>query len=616
VKPGAVLALDRAGQAPERYRKAPAEYFLTCTNPDSLRGMVLFCARTGRSWILPSAKSYLLGLMDRFRTLSEHREALKLGPGSTDLQDFADAGLLTCESELRAALAQGGDAEGAGPEGPIGTAVFVTRDRAASLERAVKSAVANARRHDRALEIVVIDDSPGDDAQAANRAALAGVTGAAVIRYAGPDERRRYAERLAAMRSMDPAMAVFALLGDPRCPVTTGAARNSALLDQVGQRFVLADDDVQWQTTLPARPDAPLAICEETEPTRAWFHASHDELLASLRLGHEDVMGAHERLLGHSLPALLQTWLPAVDTTALGDHLERRLRHRTARVRVTAAGAAGDSGLDDPDYVAFDPESNQRLCRDEAFFQQVWQSRQIVRVAPQLTLTVPLHLRGFNLGLDGVRLLPPFSPVQRHSERLFAHVLLRCFGEALQGHLDFCLLHQPPEPRAQDVDAWRRSKERLRFPDLLASVLGPVSPVKHAADPERELADVGTQLVALAGQKPRAFSTDVRRAVWRHHHERGWALDRWYHDAPLLIQKRLEEAQRLSQRSLHLPDYWVPRDLQTPGGDSQGGAAQLAQELLHRMGRLLLLWPGLWQAAGKLRDQGVRLAPPLANAGR
>jgi hypothetical protein len=612
VKAEAALAMDRAGEASERYRKGPAEYFVASMNPPDLQAVVLFCARTGRSWLLPSAKSDLLSRLDRFRTLPEHREALRLAPGSTDLQDFADAGLLTRESELREALAAGGRAEPSeerdpGAAGPIGTVVFVTRDRAASLERAVVSAVANARRHDRVLEVVVIDDSRGAEAQAANRSALARVTGAAAIRYAGIEERQAYAERVGAMCSEDTKLATFALLGHPKF-VTTGAARNCALLDQVGSRFVLADDDVHWQTTERAQPDAPLAVCEETDPTRVWFHASHDELLADLRLGHEDVMGAHERLLGHTLAGLLQSWRSTVDITELGDLLEARLRRQPARVRVTTAGGAGDSGLDDPDYLDFDAESSLRLCRDEDFFQQVWRSRQMVRVAPRPTLTVPRHLLGFNIGLDGAQLLPPFPPVQRNPERIFGHLLLRCFGEALQGHLDFGLLHQPPEPRVQDVEAWRASKGQLTFSRLLESAVG-AAQVRFAATPARELREVGVKLFELAKEEPPDFAAEIRRAVWKDHQGRGFGVQRRYHEMPPLLQRRMAEAQGLSQRSLHLPGYWIPRDL--PPGDGSQSAGQRAQHLFHWMGSLLIFWEPLWRAAQKLREQGVRLAQPL-----
>jgi hypothetical protein len=114
----------------------------------------------------------------------------------------------------------------------------VTRDRVTSLVPCLESYWDNCRRHGRAVQFVVTDDAPGTEVQDQTRAALRLFENRAraQIRYAGWRERSRFAEALARESAVSVEIFRFALFGDDRCTVSTGANRNSLLLDTVGRR--------------------------------------------------------------------------------------------------------------------------------------------------------------------------------------------------------------------------------------------------------------------------------------------------------------------------------------------------------------------------------------------
>ena len=144
------------------------------------------------------------------------------------------------------------------PTDRIAIVGIVTRNRVASLVACLESYLDNCRRHDRSPEYVVIDDSPGAEAQDQTRAALQLVEHRvrAQIRYAGWREKSRFADALAHESAVPLEIIRFALFGDDRCALSTGANRNGLLLDTVDTLVLSVDDDTLCRS-LP--PDAECA---------------------------------------------------------------------------------------------------------------------------------------------------------------------------------------------------------------------------------------------------------------------------------------------------------------------------------------------------------------------
>ncbi len=184
---------------------------------------------------------------------------------------------------------------------------IVTHNRVTSLVACLESYLANCRRHARSPEVVVMDDSVADDA-------TAGSTGPQVlavlralpreneaIRYAGPNEKRRFAEALARESSVSRDIIDFALFGDRRGGLFIGANRNALLLDTVDARLFGADDDTLGRAATAPECQEPIVFSSEYEPREFWFFRDRCSALEAVPPMDADFLAPHEQFLGKTL---------------------------------------------------------------------------------------------------------------------------------------------------------------------------------------------------------------------------------------------------------------------------------------------------------------------------
>jgi hypothetical protein len=124
----------------------------------------------------------------------------------------------------------------------------VTRDRLTSLVACLESYRGNCQRHARSPEFVVADDSSSAEAADRTRAVLRRLADRfnARVRYADRQDKRRFAAALAAESGVPREVINFALFGDERCALSTGANRNSLLLDAADTLVLAVDDDTLY----------------------------------------------------------------------------------------------------------------------------------------------------------------------------------------------------------------------------------------------------------------------------------------------------------------------------------------------------------------------------------
>ena len=216
-----------------------------------------------------------------------------------------------------------------------------------SLIACLESYSENSRRHGRSPEFVVTDDSPGAEIQNQTRATLQSLEKQlrAQIRYAGRRERSGFAEALARESAVPLEIIRFALFGDDRCALSTGANRNSLLLDTVDAMVLSVDDDSRCRIAAPDDAEQTLAFFSGYDPTEFWFFADHASALESVSFIDVDVLRCHESLLGN----------------AVADEVEPA---GSGRVAITLHGLLGDSGMSSPRYYAgLTGPSRERLSR-------------------------------------------------------------------------------------------------------------------------------------------------------------------------------------------------------------------------------------------------------------
>lgn len=511
---------------------------------------------------------------------------------------FAEDGWLISSSELARQCA---DARADAEPAPMTTVGFTTRNRPAELERAIRSYAENFRAFDREAGVTLIDDAETDEPTRELAAKLSAEL-EIPIRTAGRRDRAIWAEELAKESGVDPEVAHFALLGDERCALTTGSARNSLLLDSVGEAYLLADDDGLCRSARCPEAEEGWALSSLGDPTQFWFYESREKLHERVAFQEADLLGLHERLLGRDLGAMFAAD-PEPETHFVTAAFDHRLRRRAVRVRASMAGTVGDSGLGGSAYLFADKRSCKRMTVNEEFYRAVVESRQVLRSTTRLTATDSTLCMAGNLGIDHTDLLPPFSPVQRNSDGLFGRLLKYCFPRSAMGYLPEAALHDPVETRTQSMEDYFESLKRIRFPEYLARLFERWNERSTEEQSEESLSSLGSYLVDC-GRGPgeeldgvilsRILDAEGPR-LQRDRSKEVREMPGYYAELRLRHVETLREA-------ITSPEYLTPRDL---GGDDPRG---LARELVAKTGRLIQAWPELRAAAVRLRDKDRRLA--------
>jgi hypothetical protein len=153
--------------------------------------------------------------------------------------------------------------------------------------------------HGRSTEFVVVDDSDARTAEELTRRIVAELGGSAgqVIRYASRHDRLDYAEELAERAGVPPELVRHGLVGE------AGAARNSALLDTLGTRYLQVDDDTTAAVFRPPALEMGVRLTSEGDANEHWYFPSLAEAMAAADTVRADPLALHEAVLGRSVGA-------------------------------------------------------------------------------------------------------------------------------------------------------------------------------------------------------------------------------------------------------------------------------------------------------------------------
>ena len=286
--------------------------------------------------------------------------------------------------------------------------------------------------------------------------------------------------------------------------------------------------------------------------------------------------------------------------------MRERLWLHGGRVLATSAGVVGDSGMGSTAYLALPPDSQARLIRSEQDYTAAVINRQILRAPRRTTITRGTFCAGASLGLDNRVLLPPFIPIQRNSDGLFARTLLRCFRDAYKGYLPWAVLHDPLPPRTQSLEGALADATRIRLTHILRSLIVPAL-FTQSGDPARDLRRLGDELVEIASQQPSDFHHTVKALVVRSSALYLDGIERAAKAAPgpeFYTRRQKAHWQQLS-KAMTTDEYFIPRDLT---GGAPDEARQAAQRVVLQFGQVLRAWPAIIDVAKKLRSRGLRLS--------
>lgn len=331
-----------------------------------------------------------------FAALDDHARQLcrdlNLGPDQVPsvrcrLAGLAEAGLLVSHADLVDLCRRQSGPLTSPPR--IAAVGVPTRNRTDSLRRCLSSFVENGRQHGRANDFIVVDDSESSDVRRTNWRLLQEIRDRSpgALFYAGPEERARYADALIRQAGLPIDVVRFALLNPAGCPVTTGASRNALLLHTAGDVLLQVDDDTACQLATAPETRAGLVLSSQYDPTGFWFGAEGESVLPDEAMVDRDFLALHEQLLGKSLGDCVGDADAGLDLGSTNASFFRKLQTGDARVLVTAAGVAGDSGMGSSVYfLMLDGDSRARLLRSEGHYRSALAGHLVKRSVTRLTV--------------------------------------------------------------------------------------------------------------------------------------------------------------------------------------------------------------------------------------
>jgi hypothetical protein len=404
----------------------------------------------------------------------------------------------------------------------------------------------------------------------------------------------------------------FALFGAEGLSRLTGANRNASLLHTAGLPVLVTGDDVMGRVARAPEMEAGLTVASTMDPTEFWFFPDRESAMGAVAFTDDDPLAQHERLLGRNLAPCVAD-LADADTLDLDDvssELLGTLLTGRGIVRCTSCGIVGDSGMGAPSYfLTVGGASSERLLWSEVGYESLRTTREIVRAVSRWTVADSLLFQGTSVGFDNTRLLPPYFPVQRNTDGIFAATLRSCWDDGLMGYLPWVVAHDPPSSRAfEPRDLCMRPCE-VHTPDVILQCITSYEHGPGAIEPADRLRALGRHLRDLGSTDPGAFEEFLRMQRWRR-------LSSWIsrletllssnEDPPEAWAEDVERCLDEAHGSLLREDAVVPVDLLTEGDADR--ALTVMQRLVLRFGELLEYWPAIHDAARRLREDGQTLA--------
>ena len=662
----------RAGGPVERRVIAEAVY--RCADiemvPVGADAVLVYCRTTRSARLLPRDLADVLSRCREFKPLERHARDLCAeaaeGPEAPaiatqrsaeailrHLVEYAESGLLISRRELLDRCARPAGTPAIGPllasadiprrgaatpppqdpsEPPIASVGIITANRPQAAARSLASYIENARRYGKTNDFIVVDDSSTPQARQACRDLLRPLKSryGAGICYAGHEEKTRFAEALIARGGFPPDLVRFALFGTAEAGFSGGGNRNALHLHTVGDLIFSADDDTVCRLAphpgeggvAPAPDGGRLSFGAGCDPSNYWVFGDRQAALRAAQAVEADLLGMHERLLGKSVAGILADAAPpeGVSFDGLDADFLGRLEGGGGRVLATFNGLLGDCGWGAPfgfwgspmGYLLLTGHSHERLVRSEAAYRAACTSRDILRVVQHVSITDESFGMTTFLGIDYRRPLPPFFPVGRGSDLIFAESVWRCMSNGLFGHLPWALLHEPVETRRFSPGEIFRTASGFDMPKLMLACIASCPFGPGQADPAERLRTLGRHLAALGSLPLADFEEVVRLQAWRSsraHIALAEARLRECGESPAFWAKDVRRYLDLLCPALVREDYVVPLELVQ--GRSVEEARRLSQRLVGQFGQLLTLWPEMLEVAGELRRKGRRLGVPI-----
>jgi hypothetical protein len=595
-----------AAQSTDSFRVAPDLVQM----PAGKDKLWIHSARAGTTKLMPEVMFHMVQNCVKFDTLDRHAESIcralwytspfQMKEVRQTLGELADHGLFVSHDHLIGQFRE--EPDEAPP--PISAVAIPTRNRLDNLKVGVESYAQCSREYERQIEFFIADQSDDAESRRATLSFLAQTKEkyGCQIYYGGPEEKEALAHRLAEYTGHPFALVNFAVSNIEGCPTAYGANRNALLLSTVGSLTLQTDDDSVCRLAPSPQTTEGLQLTSHYSPLTMLFLSAQETETLNNRFNFGDVLAKHEELLGKSVAQCLDEHA-GLNLDQVSASFFTRSQPR--RVLVTSLGNGGDSAIGTPFwFLNRGPEEHANLVRSEESYRYTMMHHQVYRFATSAAISDGTYCGAMNLGLDNRWCLPPFMPVQRNEDGIFAQ-LLKLSSCGYFGFLPWMILHNRPSRNYTREDL-RQYASSVMLGDFVSMFL--TNFCTRAAihnDSARNLFAVGNVL-AQWGAAPQADFEEMLKLLLA---DRACQLianlqnslrtesrkpEFWAEDVDMCISALEENMAR--------DGYIVATDLRS--SFSQNEVVPLVQRLVLQFGQLLQIWPDLRQAALELKVQG------------
>ncbi len=231
---------------------------------------------------------------------------------------------------------------------------------------------------------------------------------------------------------------------------TYGLSRNVCLLLSVGYRALVLDDDILCRAIQSPQSKPGMTFsCRDSK--EAWFYAAETELQRDSVWCDFDPLLRHAEALGKPLAAVADALNGGPLDPASVDHCNGKMLgvlSGDSPVLITQCGSAGDPGTVNSRWVVnLDQESIARLLSSDADEQALPDSQMCWLGYTRTTVA----LRGVMsqlTGLDNSQLLPPFAPILRGEDDLFATMTAYLHPASAVLNYNWAVPHLPVDDRS------------------------------------------------------------------------------------------------------------------------------------------------------------------------
>jgi acyl carrier protein len=577
--------------------------------------------------IVDSATMNLLRESSKFKKADDLLSSFTRGGGEAvekaeaKIAELIDRGLLISETGTISRLMQASQRSSALK---ISTLACVSCDRSIAAMRALSSYIHHCRNFGRAPRFVMMDDSSEPTTRAEYRRMLLSLKDKfqTEIYYSGADEKRLFLHRLATRAALPADTLEFALFGFSKEKLaSSGRNRNALLLETLDEGAFSADDDTVCNITVGPERRAGLCLLSGAEnsgrdPSDIWSLNNRESSIGAFTPVEVNLLDIHEQFLGREVSDCVSSAYgkEEIEIEQTEACLPNRLKNYGGKIRLTLNGLIGDCGWGSPfPYLLLEGNSFYRLTCSESIYQKTLTCRELLRVTVNTVITDQAkNLMSTFFGYDNRKILPPFVPIGRGADYIFALTLSKCYRDNFFTHLPYALLHSPIEKRSFWPGEVQRSAAGIDLSSLIAALVCSFDLGDDRSGEEEGLIRLGRFLEQL-GMLPVSEFTEICRVVVCHQicdlitelekrlRQHSAAPDFWVKDVSQYLATLNENLTR--------PEIAVPLDIRY--GHTIDESLALMQRLIREYGRLLIHWPSIVQACREMREQGYRLAQAI-----